>query len=392
MRMYSFTASRQGKGSWELGEANASGAPSLYPRFSLCPLPHGGGRGGLKSTSLCKPPGPEIPPGKHSPSTVACAEQRAAKAAAANNVWRHQSPRAFDRQNLNRPSTQRGLTQLPPSPCLSARHKNARFVLCWRRCSAGQAIRRPSPRLSRPRAKGQGLSCPSPPPLAAQGQGLPSPLNARHQRWFDTTGTQPAFTDGRGAEFSVQETVEKTKALPRLIQLMSLHPIKQVIFSSCSAQEPHGRVRLPGQRLAALNHLSQPACRQPAYSKPDQSRSFHTRKQVLVNHTFATRTSSQFYAEATLAIRRVSSTSSTLKSTVLHFERATLADGDLPNAKRSFLMSPNISQAPHMVWKTMEVAMTLCGAQGAAEELKGGRHRLRLLHTDHYNPEPGQAD
>lgn len=41
-------------------------------------------------------------------------------------------------------------------------------------------------------------------------------------------------------ELSIQETVETTKALLRLIQLMSLHPIMAVIFSNCSAQEPHG--------------------------------------------------------------------------------------------------------------------------------------------------------
>lgn len=41
-------------------------------------------------------------------------------------------------------------------------------------------------------------------------------------------------------ELSIQETVETTKALLRLIQLMSLHPITAVIFSNCSAQEPHG--------------------------------------------------------------------------------------------------------------------------------------------------------
>ena len=37
---------------------------------------------------------------------------------------------------------------------------------------------------------------------------------------------------------------------------------------------------------------------------------------------------------------------------------------------------------------------TLWGTRGstAPEELKGGRHQLRLLHTDHYNPEPGQTD
>lgn len=28
----------------------------------------------------------------------------------------------------------------------------------------------------------------------------------------------------------------------------------------------------------------------------------------------------------------------------------------------------------------------------APEELKGGRHQLRLLHTDHNNPEPGQTN
>lgn len=231
----------------------------------------------LQATGSCKPPS------KHSPSTVACTKQRAAMAAAASNVWRQQSPHAFDRQNLNRLSTQCGLTQLPPSRCLSALHKNAQFVLCCpgrRRCTAGQATCLPSPRLSFPRAKGRGLTCPSPPPLAAQGQGLPSPVNTDHQRWFDTTSTQPAFTDGRGAEFSIQETVETTITLPRLIQLVSLHPIKQVIFSSSLAQEPHGWVRLPGQRLATLNHLSQPGCRQPTYSKLDQSCSFYTRKQV----------------------------------------------------------------------------------------------------------------
>lgn len=55
---------------------------------------------------------------------------------------------------------------------------------------------------------------------------------------------QPHRWPGRG--FAVQGTVETTKTLPRLIQLVSLHPIKRVIFSSCSAQEPHGRARLPG--------------------------------------------------------------------------------------------------------------------------------------------------
>lgn len=189
---------------------------------------------------------------------------------------------------------------------------------------------------------------------------MPSPVDTDHQCWSDTAGTQPAFTDGRGAEFSIQETVETTKTLPRLIQLVSLHPIKQVIFSSCSAQEPHGRVRLPGQRLAALNHLPQPACRQPAYPKPDQSCSFYTRKQV-----FVTRTSSQFYAEAAQAIRRISSTRSPLKSAPLHFERVILAN--LPNPKRSFLPPPNISQALRMVQKTAEVAAMLCGVQGAAQ-------------------------
>lgn len=109
------------------------------------------------------------------------------------------------------------------------------------------------------------------------GVALPSPHS-----WFDTTGTLPASTDGHGAGFSIQETVETTKTLPRLIQLVSLHPIKQVIFSSCSAQEPHGRVRLPRQWLATLNQLSQPGCRQPAYSKLDQSCSFYSRSQALV--------------------------------------------------------------------------------------------------------------
>lgn len=46
-------------------------------------------------------------------------------AAAVNNVQRQQSLLVFDRQNLNRLSTQRGLTQLPLSRCLSALHKNA---------------------------------------------------------------------------------------------------------------------------------------------------------------------------------------------------------------------------------------------------------------------------
>lgn len=174
------------------------------------------------------------------------------------------------------------------------------FVLCC-----------PGPQLSCPRAKGEGLTCPSPPPLTAQGQGLPSPVNTDHQHWFDTTGTQPGFTDGRGVEISIQETVETTKTLPRPIQLVSLIPIKQVIFSSFSVQKPRGRVR-----LAALNHLFQPGCWQLTYSKLDQSCSFYTRKQGLV-----TRTSSQFYTEATLAVQHVTATSSPLKSVLLHFER-----------------------------------------------------------------------
>lgn len=158
--------------------------------------------------------GSRKPPGNHSPSTVACTKQRAAMAAAANNVWRQQSPHAFDRQNLDRLSTQRGLTQLPPSRCLSALHKKAQFVLCClgqRKCTAGWAVRLPSLQLSCPRAKGRGLTCPSPPPLTAQGQGLPSPVNIDHQRWFDTTGTQPAFTDGRGAEFQYKKQLKQQK-------------------------------------------------------------------------------------------------------------------------------------------------------------------------------------
>lgn len=49
---------------------------------------------------------------------------------AAHNDWRQQSLRAFDRQNPNRPGRQRGLTQLPPSRCVSALHNSAQFVLC----------------------------------------------------------------------------------------------------------------------------------------------------------------------------------------------------------------------------------------------------------------------
>lgn len=116
------------------------------------------------------------------------------------------------------------------------------------------------PRLTCPRAKANLPLSTSP---RCPGQGWPSPVNPDHQRWSNTAGAQPARTDGCEAEFSIQETVETTKALPRLIQLMSLHPIKQVILSSCSAQELRGRAQLPGQGLAALNHLSQPGHQQP---------------------------------------------------------------------------------------------------------------------------------
>lgn len=82
----------------------------------------------------------------------------------------------------------------------------------------------------------QGLACPAPP---AWHQSL-LPVSTDRQQGFHTAGPQPAFTDGHRTEFSVQEIVETTKALLRLIQLMSLHPIMAVIFSNCSTQEPHG--------------------------------------------------------------------------------------------------------------------------------------------------------
>lgn len=69
-------------------------------------------------------------PSKLSASRAACTRQRAAMIVAAHNDWRQQGLRASDRQNPNRPSTQRGLTQLPPSRCLSALRSSAQFVLC----------------------------------------------------------------------------------------------------------------------------------------------------------------------------------------------------------------------------------------------------------------------
>lgn len=87
-----------------------------------------------------------------------------------------------------------------------------------------------------PEPQGQGLACPAPP---AWHQSL-LPVSTDRQHGFHTAGPQPAFTDGHRMEFSIQEIVETTKALLRLIQLMSLHPIMAVIFSNCSTQEPHG--------------------------------------------------------------------------------------------------------------------------------------------------------
>lgn len=87
-----------------------------------------------------------------------------------------------------------------------------------------------------PEAQSQGLACPAPP---AWHQSL-LPVSTDRQHGFHTAGPQPAFTDGHRMEFSIQEIVETTKALLRLIQLMSLHPIMAVIFSNCSTQEPHG--------------------------------------------------------------------------------------------------------------------------------------------------------
>lgn len=160
---------------------------------------------------------------------------------AAHNDWRQQSLRAFDRQNPNRPGRQRGLTQLPPSRC-------AQFVLCCEGTGgvlvAGLYLLSFPRGAEPPQSKGVRFNLPlsSSPRCPGAGVALPS-----HHSWFNTTGTLPAPTDGHGAGLSLQETVETTKTLPRLIQLVSLHPIKQVIFSSCSAQEPHARVRLSRQ-------------------------------------------------------------------------------------------------------------------------------------------------
>lgn len=115
---------------------------------------------------------------------------------------------------------------------LSSPQKN---TICWqgqRRCTS------PLDCTQLPRSEGRGLANPSSPRRRQQGL---LPISTNHQHGFHTAGTQPAFADGHRAEFSIQETVETTKTLLRLIQLMSLHPIKRVIFSSCSVQEPHSR-------------------------------------------------------------------------------------------------------------------------------------------------------
>lgn len=287
-------------------------------------------------------------------------------AAAANNVWRQQSPLAFDRQNPNRPSTQRGLTQLPPSRRLSALHKNAQFALgCpgQRGCTAGWAIRLPSPGSDAPGSRLSSPRCP--------GQGWPSPVNPAHQRRSHAAGARPARTDGCGAEFAIQETVETTKALPRLIQLRSLHPIKRVILSSCSAQELRGRAQLPGQRLAALNHLARPARPQPLTPNGTKVAPSTLGNKSLRIQVPGTSASSQFYPAALPAIQCASSPRSPPKGGMLPFESANPAGGDLPSARRSFLTSPlappNISPAPRAVWRATEVAVTLCGVQGAAQ-------------------------
>lgn len=117
-------------------------------------------------------------------------------------------------------------------PSLSSPQK---YTICWqgqRRCTS------PLDCTQLPRSEGRGSGDPSSP--CKRQQGL-LPISTNQQHGFHTAGTQPAFADGHRAAFSIQETVETTKTLLRLIQLMSLHPIKRVIFSSCSVQEPHSR-------------------------------------------------------------------------------------------------------------------------------------------------------
>lgn len=200
---------------------------------------------------------------------------------AAHNDWRQQSLHAFDRQNPNRPSMQCGLIQLPlsllslcsPQKCSLCFTVRTEEMCWWLGCNLPPFPSEP------PQSKGVRFNLPLSTSPRCPGAGVALP---NHHSWFNTTGTLPASTDGHGAGFSIRETVETTKTLPRLIQLVSLHPIKQVIFSSCSAQEPHGRARLPRQWLATLNQLFQPGCRQPTYSKLDQSCCFYSRNQALV--------------------------------------------------------------------------------------------------------------
>ena len=99
--------------------------------------------------------------------------------------------------------------------------------------------------------------------------------------------------------------------------------------------------------------------------------------QTLTFWDSVTRSSSQLYSEATLAIQQFSSTSSPPKSMLLHCERVVPANGDLPNAKsREFLNIPSLylpASGRHHAW-SREQQWWLCrfgrykgqhGSQGA---------------------------